>query len=151
MIEYNERGYTNGYLERKAGGRFEGELKIDGVNISPIEGMYFQDGAGTHLWLKRKPVLQYDIQTETYKPKIQEPRWEAYLHKDTSNAVDYRGEFAFLRFKYSIVGIWDKVFGVNRKRINFYIERLPREKQTIINSINQRNKDFYNNPKRYER
>lgn len=147
MIEYNERGYANGYLERKSGGRFEGVIKIDGVDLSPIEGMYFNDSNGTHLWLKRKPVLQYETKTQTYKQKIREPRWEAYLHKDSSNSVDYRGEFIFLRFKYSIVGIWDKVFGVDRHRINFYIERLPREKQTIINSINQRNKELYNKTK----
>lgn len=145
MIDFNERGYVDGYLERKSGGRFDGIIKIDGVDLSPIEGMYFKDANGTHLLLKRKPVLQYDPQSQTYKPKIREPRWEAYLHKGSSDTVDYRGEFKFLRFRYSIVGFWDKVFGTtNKRRMNFYIERLPREKQTIINSINQRNKELYN-------
>ena len=53
MIDFNERGYVDGYLERMSGGRFEGIIKIDGVDLSPIEGMYFKNANGTHLWLKR--------------------------------------------------------------------------------------------------
>ena len=144
MIEYNERGYANGYLERKSGGRFEGAIKIDGVDLSPIEGMYFNDSNGTHLWLKRKPVLQYETKTQTYKQKIREPRWEAYLKKQLdNNTVAYKGEFMFLRFKYSIVGVWDKILGNDKQRLNLFVERLPMSEQTIINSNNERKQKGY--------
>lgn len=144
MLEYNERGFVNGYLERKVGGRYEGQIKIDGVNLASIEGVYFKENGSTHLWLKRKPILEYDSHTGTYKQKIREPRWEAYLHKENIDGVAYRGEFVFMRFKYSIVGVWDAVFGQSKQRLNFFVERLPNDKQTIINLINQRNRELYN-------
>ena len=44
----------------------------------------------------------------------------------------------FLRFKYSIVGVWDNVFGKDKQRLNLFVERLPMSEQTIINSNNER-------------
>lgn len=138
-MEYSE--HTSGYLERKRGGRYEGELRIQGVNISPIEGVYFNEDGKTFLWLKRKPLLEYDPDTQSYKQRPSEPRWEAYLEKQNNGIVAYKGSFAFLRFRYQMTGIWDVVLGKDRQRLNLFVERLPRNEQTIINNINERNRN----------
>lgn len=136
------RGYVNGYIERKAGGRYEGILRIDGVDISPIEGVYFKREDGTYLWLKRKTILIYDAVAMTYATREREPRWEAYLKKEVGDdAVAYRGEFAFLRFRYAITGVWDAVTGRDRGRLNFYVDCLPPQEQTIIKAINERKRN----------
>lgn len=132
---------SDGFLERRQGGRYEGELRIDGVDISPIEGVYFKERGKNYLWLKRKPLLEYDPDSQTYRQRSREPRWEAYLEKQGNGIAAYKGGFAFLRFKYQIVGIWDVVLGKDRHRLNLYAERLPRNEQTIINNINARNKE----------
>ena len=133
-------GNNDGFLERMQGGRYEGRLRIDGVDISPIEGVYFKEKGGNYLWLKRKPMLEYDPDTQSYRQKSREPRWEAYLKKLGNGIVAYKGDFAFLRFRYSITGVWDVVLGKDKHRLNFVVERLPRNEQTIINNINERNK-----------
>ena len=131
--------YINGYIERKANGRYEGSMKIDGVSLSPIECVMFKKDNKNYLWLKRKPMLEYDDMTMAYRERPREPRWEAYLEKGVENdTVAYKGEFFFLRFRYSIVGVWDRVLGVDKQRMNFFVERLPMNYQTILNSINER-------------
>ena len=133
--------YINGFIERKSGGRYEGEISVDGVNLSPISAVSFkhkQDGK-TYMWLRRKDMLVYDDKTQQYVTKKREPRWEAYLEKKLDGScVAYRGEFHFMMFKYEIQGVWDSVLGVEKSRMNFYIERLPIERQDIINGINER-------------
>lgn len=132
-------GFVSGFLERKPGGRYEGELRIDGVDISPIEGVYFKQDDNSYLWLKRKPMLRYNDKTMTYVTTAREPRWEAYLKKQVEhNTVAYKGSFTFLRFAYSIMGVWDIVLGREHNRLNFYVERLPMSEQLILSSINER-------------
>lgn len=135
---YCGRFHSNGYLERKHGGRYEGEINVEGVSLSPIEGVYFKENGKQYLWLKRKPLLEYDHETESYKHRDREPRWETYLKKESSSVVAYRGEFVFLHFKYSVVGIWDSSLGKDKNRLNLFVERLPMNQQSIINAIKER-------------
>ena len=86
-------------------------------------------------------MLVYDENTQQYLSRKREPRWEAYLEKQMDGStIAYKGEFHFLMFKYEIVGIWDSVLGKEKSRMNFFVERLPMEKQDIINGINKRRK-----------
>ena len=136
--------YSNtGYLEKTKDG-FEGEIIIDEVDISPISGTFFvyEKDLKQYLWLKRKPILEFNNKRKVYEMRAREPRWEAYLTKKLKGDVAYEGEFVFLHFKFKIVGIWDKSeWGKKKQRINFYVERLPHNQQTIINSINKRKSD----------
>lgn len=132
--------YTNGFIERKAAGKYEGNIVIDGVDLSPIEGMYFvENGSEQYLWLKRRSILEYDSKLEKFIKRERRPKWEVYLKKQQSGTVAYRGEFVFMHISYSIVGFWDGVLGKEKNRLNFIIERKPMNEQKIINSINQRN------------
>ena len=132
-------GYTNGYIERRKDGRYEGEIDVEGVDLSPIVGTLFKKGDSTYLWLRRKDLLEYDEKTEKYVNRKREPRWEAYLKKQMDgNVIAYMGEFVFMHFKFSIKGVWDSVLGYSNNRMNFYVERMPMSKQTIINNINER-------------
>lgn len=137
-------GYANGYLEcsRENRKEFSGTLKIEGIDISPIQGMYFKKDGENYLWIKRKPLLEYDMENQTYMERERVPKWECYLRKTSEEDTSmYVGTFFFLRFKYEIRGIWDSVLGkTERSRINFYVERLPMKEQTIINEINSMNK-----------
>ena len=140
MLELHENGFINGFLERKAGGRYEGKLSIEGIDLSPIEGVYFQDGGKQYLWIKRKPLVEFDYELQEYKKRPREPRWETYLEKQLDkNTIAYKGDFHLFHFKFSIVGIWDLVFGKDKQRLNLYVERLPMSEQTIIRNINERN------------
>ena len=133
--------YINGYVERKQGGRYEGKLSIDGILLPSITATYFKDDGENYLWIRRKKVLEYDFETQTYKEREARPQFEAYLKKQLDNGtVAYKGEFAFMRFKYSIIGVWDKVLGNDKQRLNLFVERLPLTQQTIINSINESKK-----------
>lgn len=133
-----DNGYTNGYIERRQGGTYDGSVTIDGITLPSIEAVYFRDNGENYLWLKRKKVLDYDYETQTYKEREVKPQWEAYLKKQLDNdTVAYKGEFFFMRFKYSIVGVWDRILGNDKKRLNLFVERLPMSQQTIINSINE--------------
>lgn len=144
MLALKLRGYTDGYLERKKGGRYEGEIFIDNVNLSPIEGVYFSEGKSKYLWLKRKPILEWDFERQEYIRRSREPKWEAYLKGQSgSSEIAYKGECTLLRFKYTITGIWDKVEKESKHRLNLFVERMPIEKQTIINGINERNREKY--------
>lgn len=132
--------YINGYIERKSGGKYEGEISVESVSLSPITAVSFKQDDKAYLWLRRKDMLIYDEKTQQYLTKKREPRWEAYLEKQMEgNTVAYKGEFYFLMFKYEIVGVWDGVLGRDKARMNFFIERLPMERQDVINGINKRN------------
>ena len=133
-------GYSTGYIFRRKNGSHEGVLDIEGVEVSPIEGMYFKEDGTQYLWLKRKPTLEYDDDECKYVTRASTPSFEAYLRKTSEDNVAYRGEFTFLRFRYTIVGIWDTVFGSDKSRLNLYVERMPMSQQKIINSINERYK-----------
>lgn len=136
--------YSNtGFLEKQRDGFF-GELIVDEVDLSPINGMFFvyEKDLKQYLWLKRKPILEFNDKRKVYEMRAREPRWEAYLVKKNKGDIAYEGEFIFLHFKFKIVGIWDKSeYGKKKQRINFFIERLPRDKQTIIININKRKKE----------
>ena len=135
-------GYTNGHIERKSGGKYEGSVSVQGIDLSPIEATFFKDGDDSYLWLKRKPIMEYDFDSQSYTTRQRKPSFEAYLKKSTDDGVvAYKGEFMFMRFKFSIVGVWDSVLGKENQRLNFFVERLPMSKQTILNDINERKKE----------
>lgn len=131
--------YINGYVERKKDGTYGGSITIDGINLQGgITAVYFKDDGENYLWLRRKKVLEYDFESQTYKEREAKPHFEAYLKKQIDDgAVAYKGEFVFMRFKYSITGVWDKILGKDKQRLNLFVERLPMPQQSIINSINE--------------
>ena len=130
--------YINGYIQRSQGGSYDGNITIDGILLPAISAVFFKDNGENYLWLKRKKVLDYDYESQTYKEREAKPQWEAYLKKQVNeNAVAYKGEFLFMHFKYSIVGVWDKVLGNDKQRLNLFVERLPMSQQTLINTINE--------------
>lgn len=131
--------YTNGHIERKHGGRYEGCVAVQGIDLSPIEATFFKDDDGdSYVWLKRKPIMDYDFESQSYKTRPRKPSFEAYMKKQLDDgAVAYRGEFMFMRFRFSIVGIWDIVLGKENQRLNLFVERLPMSEQTILKKINE--------------
>ena len=135
-------GYINGSIERRNGGRYEGTIKIQGIDLSPIEATFFKDDNGEqYLWLKRTPIMQYDFDTQTYTSRKRKPVFEAYLKKQLDDkSIAYKGEFMFMRWKFSIMGIWDGILGKDNQRLNLFVERLPMSQQTILNDINERRK-----------
>ena len=131
---------NNGFLQKR-NNRLVGEIIIDDVNLSPIEGRFFVNpkDAKQYLWIKRQQILEYDEKKHKYVTRESEPRWQVYMQKVESNYTPYVGEFTFLHFKYKIEAVWDlSDYGKSKKRINLYIERLPNENQTIINEISKR-------------
>lgn len=139
-MENAEYVYANGYLERAANGSYQGRLTIEGIDISPIIGVYFRKENETYLWLKRQRILEYDDVNQKYIEREAQPKWEVYLKKQTNdNVVAYTGEFFFLRFRFSIIGFWDKILGNDKHhRLNLLVERMQMSQQTIINKINAR-------------
>lgn len=135
--------YISGYLECDTHNEYIGQLSIEGIDISPITGVYFKQDGVTHLWLRRCKVVEYDLDTATYSRREASPFFEAYLKKTAADGVvAFKGEFTFLRFKFSIVGVWDAVLGTDKRhRLNLFVERLPINQQTIINKINERLKN----------
>jgi len=135
--------YINGFVEHSKDGSYKGSLTIDGINLQGgITAVYFKDDGESYLWLRRKKVLEYDFESQSYKEREAKPQFEAYLKKQIDKgSVAYKGEFIFMRFKYSITGIWDKVLGKDKQRLNLFVERLPLAQQTIINSINESKKN----------
>lgn len=133
--------YVNGYIERRSEGKYEGSVKIEGIDLSPIQAVFFKQESESYIWLRRKDALSYNYELQTYVTKKREPRWEAYLKKQTDedNVVAYKGEFYFMRFKFSIVGVWDSVDGIRKNRLNLFVERLPMNKQDIINKLRTNN------------
>lgn len=133
--------YINGYMECVGEGVHQGELSIEGVDLSPIEGQYFTKDGDTYLWIRRRDLLEYDPKTMKYVSRKRKPTFEAYLKKQMEdNVFAYVGVFSFLRFKFKIVGIWDAIDGRIKNRLNFFVDRLPLEQQTIINGINEMRK-----------
>ena len=134
--------YINGYVERRKDGTYGGSLTIEGINLQGgITATYFKDDGENYLWIRRKKVLEYDFESQAYHERDARPPFEAYLKKQLNDGtVAYKGEFAFMRFKYSITGVWDKVLGNEKHRLNLFVERLPLSQQTIINSINESKK-----------
>ena len=130
---YENFGYANGFLERTAGGRYIGRIKIEGVDLSPIVGTYFKEDGRNYLWLRRQPVIEYDIDRNEYVNKTPRPTWEVYMEKQSTPTIAYRGSFVFFHFRFDIVGIWDDVHKLDK--LNFFVERS--EEQTIINEINK--------------
>lgn len=135
--------YVNGFIERKNSGRYEGTIRVEGINLSPIEALYFKKDGENYLWLKRINVLEYDETTQSYSEREAQPKWEAYLKKQMNGSVvTYKGEFNFMRFRFSIIGIWDSILGREKQqRLNLFVERLPQSEQTIINGINERKRN----------
>lgn len=135
----DEYGYISGYIERKNGGRYEGSLSIQGIDLSPVEATFFKDGDENYMWLKRKPIMEYDMESQSYRTRQRKPYFEAYLKKQSdNNVVSYKGEFVFMRFKFVVSGVWDGVLGKDSQRMNLFIERMPVSQQTILNDINKR-------------
>lgn len=136
----NNGEYINGYLERGAGGNYEGRISVEGIDLSPITGVMFKQDSKSYLWLRRKDILEYDYDQQRYISRKREPRWEAYLEKQMDgNVVAFKGEFLFMRFRFSITGVWDGVFGKDKSRINFFIDRVPMDRQDIIQGLSKRN------------
>lgn len=135
--------YNNGFIDKGDNGEYLGNLNIEGINLSPVCGQYFKKDGDTFLWIKRRPVLEYDFKTGQYSRREREPRFECYLKKQSDgDAVSFRGEFVFMRFRFSITGVWDSyIYGDSHRRLNLYIERMPASQQTIINSINERKRN----------
>lgn len=134
---YNE--FVNGQIQRHNGGRYTGQISVDGIDLSPIEAMFFEEGGKKYLWLKRQLIKEYDWEASTFKTRQAKPHWEAYLEKQIENdTVAYKGRFNFLRFRYEIVAVWDNRYGLEKNRMNLYVERLPMSEQTILTSINER-------------
>lgn len=134
--------FVNGYVERKKDGTYGGSLTIDGISLQGgISATYFKDDGENYLWLRRKKVLEYDFESQSYRERDAKPQFEAYLKKQLeNNSVAYKGEFIFMRFRYSITGVWDKILGNDKQRLNLFVERMPLTEQTIINSINESKK-----------
>lgn len=133
--------YLNGYIQRDAKGRYVGEIRIDGILLTPIEAMFFDEDGEKHIWLKRPPIKEYDFETSSFNVRKPKPYWEAYLDKTTDEGnVCYKGVFMFMRFRYSIKGVWDATFGKDKNRLNLFVERLPISNQNILLSINERKK-----------
>lgn len=141
MVEYDD--FQDGYLERCPDGTYKGRISVDGVNIPSIIGHYFSKDGDVYLWLRRSRILEYDDREMVYKERNAQPRFEAYLKKMVEeNAVAFKGVFAFLRFRYSVTGVWDRVLGSDRRRrLNLYVEKLPDNEQTIINGIKERKRN----------
>lgn len=133
--------YINGFLERKAGGKYEGEIIIEGINLSPIMGVMFNEQGKDYLWLRRKDMMVYDEEQQVYISRKRKPQWEAYLEKQIEDdAIAYKGIFPFARCKFSIVGVWDDVLGMEKNRMNFFVSRLSMDKQDIIHGIREMRK-----------
>lgn len=138
-----DTGYINGFIERSVDGKYEGRITIEGISLPDISAQYFKKDGENYLWLKRKKVLEYNEKTMTYVQRNAMPLWECYLKKQIhDDTVAYEGEFTFMHFRFSIVGVWDKILGVEKQhRLNLYVERLPITQQTIINGINERKRN----------
>ena len=140
MIDLGD--YINGHIERKSGGRYEGQIIVDGVDLSPIEATYFVQDHKNYIWIRRKPIMEFDIERQQYITRRRKPDFECYLEKQVNGGVvEYKGVFTFLRFRYSMVGVWDRILGKDLQRLNLYVERLPLKEQTILKGINERKRN----------
>ena len=115
---------------------------VDGVDLSPIEATYFVQDHKNYLWIRRKPIMEFDIERQQYITRKRKPDFECYLEKQVNGGVvEYKGVFTFLRFRYSMVGVWDRILGKDLQRLNLYVERLPLKEQTILKGINERKRN----------
>ena len=130
---------NGGYIELTSG-VYVGELSIDGVNISPIVGYFFKDKGTQWLWIKRKRILEYDIESGQYLTKNPTPQFEAYLKKQgIGKNVAYQGNFVFFKFKYTMSALWDT--NGKKTKLNLCVERLPMKEQNILNTIKKNNNE----------
>lgn len=137
---YNE--YINGYIQRGVGGRYDGSISVDGIELSPIEATFFDNDGKQYLWLKRKSIKEYDWERSEFRTRQPKPQWESYLEKQVDNdVVAYKGQFAFMRFRYEITAVWDTVLGKEKSRLNLFVDRLPMSQQTILTTINERKRN----------
>lgn len=133
--------YVNGFVERTRDG-YAGRITIDGINLGEIVATYFKKENETFLWLRRMKILEYDDVSQSYVERDARPKWECYLKKQVDdNVVAFKGEFNFMRFRFSIAGVWDGVLGMDKHRLNLYVERMEKKQQRIINNINERKKN----------
>jgi hypothetical protein len=131
----------NGHIELR-NGKYTGELSIEGIDLSPIVGIYFKKDDQYWLWLKRKDIIEYDFETDNYTKRKPKPYWECYLKKTYDTKIAYKGTFVFCHFKFDIYGIWDRNLK-EKERLNFIIERS--KEQTLINKIKNKNKMYGTN------
>ena len=133
--------YINGFVQRESNGEYKGQLSVEGIDLSPVEAQYFKRDGETYLFIKRKPIMEYDETTMSYRTRERKPSVEIYMKKQIDGAtVAFKGDFMFMRFKFNIVGVWDRILGKDNHRLNLYVERLPMSEQTLLRSINERNK-----------
>lgn len=133
--------YSNGYIERKSGGAYEGEITVDGVFLGDISGVYFKECGKTYLWLRRKKKLEYIMESQQFIAKEQTPRWEVYMSRIEGKPYVFHGKFMFLRFKYAIYGVWDRNGDSRKERLNLFVDRLDMKEQDIILKINRNNNE----------
>ena len=138
MFDYGD--YVNGHIERTAQGGYYGQLTVEGIDLSPIEAQFFKKDGDIYLFIKRRPIMEYDDVFESYRTRERKPELQIYMKKQVSSdgVVAYAGEFMFMRFKFKIEGVWDKILGKEKHRLNLYVERLPLSEQTLLKSINER-------------
>lgn len=138
----NYDGYVNGFIERDSFGNYTGTLTVEGINLSPIEGQYFKKDGDVYLYMKRKPIMEYDYDKCCYNKRERKPQLHIYMKKQVNGdgVVAYKGDFMFMRFKFNIEGVWDAILGKERNRLNLFVERAPRSEQTLLQSIVERKK-----------
>ena len=62
--------YINGFVEHNKDGSYKGSLTIDGIALQGgITAVYFKDDGESYLWLRRKKVLEYDFESQSYKER----------------------------------------------------------------------------------
>lgn len=140
MSDYD--GYVNGHIERDSYGNYTGMLTVEGINLSPLEGQYFKKDGDMYLYMKRKPIMEYDYDLGKYNQRERRPQVQIYMKKQVGGdgVVAYKGDFMFMRFKFIITGVWDAILGKERNRLNLFVERAPRNEQTLLQSIVERKK-----------
>ena len=140
MNDYD--GYVNGHIERTAGGDYTGTLTVEGINLSPIEGQYFKKDGDTYLFIKRRPIMEYDYDKGCYNTRERKPSLLIYLKKVVGGdgVVAYKGSFMFMRFKFNVEGVWDAILGKERNRLNLFVERAPMSEQLLLKSVAEKRK-----------
>ena len=140
MNDYGD--YINGHIERTTGGGYNGTLRVEGIDLSPVEAQFFKKDGDTYLFIKRKPIMEFNYAEQRYITRERRPQVPIYMKKqvDSDGVVAFKGDFMFMRFKFNIVGVWDAILGKETNRLNLYVERAPRNEQTLLQSINERNK-----------
>lgn len=137
----NNYDYVNGYVKRNSWGNYTGTLTVEGVNLGITEAQYFKKDGDTYLFIKRKPIMEYNHDTQSYYTREPRPQVLIYMKKQVGGdgVVAYKGDFMFMRFKFNIVGVWDAILGKEQQRLNLFVERAPRNEQTLLQSILERN------------